>query len=224
MTLLGKKEDFKALEWLSRPDFVSAIIKSIRHDLKCCITEGIDCRDPPAITTSLLYSMGHGQYFVRSFWGKIPPELTRVPIYKHRSSSFYLEFYHDIGTVYEIECDGWITPLDRLDADKMNAIHTPNSHRLFIRISGYVENNSISVNLLRLLYLLEIADRGSVWSFLDLLHKVLENPNKGREELYASITGLVGRWDRVLRIILPKVPGDIDEVRKLSPLVRWVGL
>ncbi len=218
---IEKQVMYTIFSWAEDKRILKAILDSIEKTIICCRKLGLECRDPPVLTTGSLYSLGYHQYFVRMFWDKLPLGTYVIPLYKQSGFIFNMEIQHDIASTYETTCNNMIVPIDFIDARKTYSTHAPHTHRLFLRISGAAGGNVIKVNLLRILYLIESSKPKTVFRLLDILRKIVYGEEEKQNVLSIAIE-LIRNWENYLEFIVPQVPASREELRKMSPLLRWM--
>ncbi len=206
-----------------KKEFIDAILRSIRLVLDKCIELDALCFDPPATITPLLYCIGYNEYFVRKFW-EVFEKLGEFSftIYKYYGIEFDLVLHHKLGTVMHLrdEC----IPVEDIVCIKhrLDCVKAPHTHMLYIYIEGRHEGRVfVRTNVLRILRLMNIWRKDSPYKVLELMHKVLY----GEEDLSRLIIYLLKiilSNEKILSYILPKIPLSNDELKILSPLIRFL--
>ncbi len=195
------------------------ILSSIRTIVESCITLDLDCRDPPASTTSLLKSLGYNPYQIKRFWEDIERVNHRVLVlYKFGSSEFGLKFIIDEGPIYEVVVKDKIVPLDENDAKKIETyLFAPKGRRLFLRLSGG-SGGYIDINLIRILLLVERSSPGVLSSLINSIDEYLKF---GRSEKLKEMTlQMFHNFKDILSLVLPAIPDNLELLLRLIPLLR----
>ncbi len=208
--------------WLRNREYAEMVLESVAAVASCCNSLDLSCRDPPAVSSGLLQSLGYGQYRVRSFWSRLPLGTMDVVLYRYEESEWALRLVHDRGPVCEVECEGLLVPLDKFDCKRVGTVFTPNSHRLFLRVWGHVEGNRVEANLIRILVLLEEALPGSLDTIVSLARGALWGRGESGLRLLEKIAGFIERWEGILEFFLPYVPRGLEGLERASPIVRFI--
>ena len=195
------------------------ILNSIKTIVESCRALDLECRDPPATTTSLLKSLGYNSYQIKRFWEDIEKVNHKaLVLYKLGSSEFGLKFIIDDGSIYEIAIKNKIVPLDENDAKRMETyLFAPKGRRLFMRLSGG-SGGYIDINLVRVLLLVERSSPGTLSSLISSIEEYLKS---GRSEKLKKITlKMFYNFKDVLSLLLPTIPDNLELLLRVIPLLR----
>lgn len=211
--------------WAKSKENLDLTIKAAETLVSCCVSLGLECRDPPLVSSGLLRSLGASQYRLRTFWNHIPEGVHHVVLYRVRSSIFTLEAERLRGPVYEVLCrNGLLVPVDERDRRRIpweDLVFTSNSNLLFVRLHGEVYGNTFKANIARVLAWLERANPGITGRAASLLEDLVWG-RSDPEVLVDGVLRLIGRWGNVLEFFLPVVPYSRGELLSVSPLLRFL--
>jgi hypothetical protein len=207
------------LKWARRKINVDMLLNAVKHHVVSCNVCRLKCVDPPAVSTGQLYDLGYSQYDVRTFWAKLPLGEHKLTLYRLKAGEFQLVFEHSIGKVNEVYCGNVRVPIDEFDASRRESIFTPNSHRLYIRLSGQLGGNKIRVNIIRFAKLVESYELGLADKVIDTVNDIVWG-RKDKSEVFEIIYRELERWKNIVSLILPHFPADRNHLRELMPLFR----
>lgn len=187
--------------------------------LRECRSRGLRCRDPPLATSRLLLRLGLNQYQVRDFWEDVAEEAGRsYTLYKYKGAMFSLSAAVRQGKLLHI--DGWL-PADFYDCNlrRDSCQSSPRGQALYVYVSGSVEGSEIRVNVINLLYMLDVAVSGAAERILESVRRAIWSNSV--DELVKEVID-IARCPGLgsIRLVLPKVPENEDDVAKLVPLLR----
>ncbi len=208
--------------WARRKLNIDMLLDALKNHVVACSVCRLKCMDPPAVTTGQLYDLGYSQYDVRTFWGRLSLGSHTLVVYTIKNGYFSLEFEHSIGKVQEIYCVDSRIPVDDFDAERRETIFTPNSHRLYIRLLGYLGGNEIRINVVRIAKLVESYEPGLPEKFIDTVRNVIWK-KEDREALLQIIYGELERWRNIIELLIPHFPDDLNHLRLLMPVFRRSG-
>ena len=191
-----------------------------------CMELGLSCRDPPLATSRFLYSLGFTQYRIRKLWSALSKQHSyNIIIYKYRNSTFKLALTYERGPVNHLYLDGLYLPIDDIDSSQhshMSIVRSPKAHKAYVYVEGEIsEHINININVIRVLVLLSRSGaRNLVNRMLDEVREVLWGRGENLENILLNI--IKYRNERILEVLLPKVPRSRDELYKLSPALRRI--
>jgi hypothetical protein len=199
--------------------YIEMIARSAFKVAECCARLGIHCRDPPAVTTSMLYGLGYNQYQVRSFWEWVKENSPiEAILYRGRGALFRILAIHSVGSIREHPCSGDLKiPLDELDSRRLYYEYAPNAHRLYVYVEGSYGGVGIKVNAERLLSILARVDKRLLEDLIDAIVREAWSHTSGLEDL---VWILIEKWRDALSMVLPVVPRDRESMVKYMPLLR----
>ncbi len=205
------------------PIFAEAILNSIRMIYTKCAELGLRCNDPPCVITPLLKCLGYNEYQIRRFWATFEDLGNGIvlEIYRYSLARFNLVISYRKETVMHLrhKC----IPLDEIDCRRLGSecIKTPHSHALYIYIDGRVENTVARLNVIRILYFLYSKNPRVVDELMEALRGVIWNRGNVLE-LYDKVLSGLRIGSSVLKLILPLVPSNVEELLRLSPILRRI--
>ena len=166
----------------------------------CCHSLGLRCADAPAASSRLLYDLGYSQYLVRSFWHGLKALCPlRLPLYRFRGASFYLEARVVEDGFTEAYCGGLHVPLGSR-ARAPGAVQVPRGLLLRLHLAGGVGDSRVSINVVRLLTLLR---GGRPGLFKALVEAVVEAGWGRPRPLLEIVDTVVEQLSTVLGIVVP---------------------
>jgi hypothetical protein len=198
-----------------RKAFLGFMVEAARALIAGCRERGLRCRDPPLATSRLLSRIGLNQYQERAFWSDAQEASGReYIIYRYRRASFSLGL-----SVVESELlhiDGWL-PADYFDCRLLGdaCSKSPRGKALYAYVSSSVAGNSLRINAVNLLRILDMTVPGLVDELLDGVSDAVWG--RGHERLVNAVLKAAGLES--IRIVLPAAPKDRKDLLSLSPLL-----
>ncbi|MET1102151.1 MAG: hypothetical protein ABWW69_06740, partial [Pyrodictiaceae archaeon] len=104
---------------------VAIMVEAFRRILYTCVNEGLECVDPPLLTSHYLQSMGYSEYTVRRLWSRLSGKKT-IPVFKSMRGGFNIVLEHRKGPAYHDSITG--IPIDKLDCSRIRSRCRPVSN------------------------------------------------------------------------------------------------
>ncbi len=165
--------------------------------------------------------MGYNEYFVRSFWEAFEKlEYFKIPVYRFSDIEFDLLFIYRRETLVHLrdEC----IPIEEIvcHRHRLDCIKAPHTNALYIYIEGdYRGRVFVRTNILRVLRLLNIWRSEEPYRLIEMVRRALRGEVE-RDEIIRHILNLLRSRRDILHFILPKIPGDSEELLMFSPILR----
>ncbi|RLG78098.1 MAG: hypothetical protein DRO12_00010 [Thermoprotei archaeon] len=205
-------------------NYVRYILKSVKSQVIGCIDEGLICLDPPAATTAILRKkLGLSESTIRSFWRFAKNHKFSVEdalIYKFAEARVGLEMNVTQGTAYAIE-DVYVDSIDcKLHPRRCSEV--PNANMLYVYVVASAEGSMVKVNTVYLLKKLIQVEGPRILQVINNLVLTLVNDEKTRASVedLLYLVSIVRKYRKYTQDIFVKVPENLDELKKFSPLVR----
>ncbi len=196
---------------------VEMLTRSAFRIARCCSYLRLHCRDPPAASSSLLYGLGYNQYQVRSFWSAMKEiGSAEIEIYKFRRASFRLRIVYKRAPLREVQCVEVKVPIDPADSEGLYYEYAPSAHAVYLYVEGGFSGVGVKVNAERLLRL--VAERDP--DLLDELEGSIIKQAWGRGDVENAVLRILRGWHGLLDNVLPRVPRILDDLLRLSPVLR----
>ncbi len=194
---------------------IAAILRCAASVLDACLSERLECIDPPVATTACLRRHGLTEASIKRLWSRLPPE-TRLTIFRAPGVEVDMVLVHSKGVCCHL---GDSTPLDPLDCRRLGLSKTTNANMLHVYFEGDIEGNVVRMNALRLLV---IASRLGFDS-----RRLLEAALKAVEErdcnaIRGELERLVETFKPVLKLLSPQLPDSLHVLAQRSPFLRTV--
>ncbi len=208
---------------------IEIIINSSYSIAKKCVELDLSCRDPPAVTTGVLYSLGYIQYHVRRFWRNVRDSLGNYTLYKYHDAFYELSLGLETDGLYYLPLEDLAMPLDPLDKElilrkRMDYEFAPRAYQLYVYVEGYYHNHiTIRINLIRILtFLIKYHGQESLDYAIHCVKQLVWKQDKScLQTIYRDIV-LDTHIHGILGVVLPKVPRSFNELLLVSPLIRRV--
>ncbi|AFZ70021.1 hypothetical protein Calag_0239 [Caldisphaera lagunensis DSM 15908] len=198
--------------------FIENSINCANTIIKNCLENKLRCRDPPLSTSRLLRTLGLSEYQERNYW-KIAKEVSKlgnIPIYKYSNIEFDLITEVRNEKIYSVNN----IPVDYIDCrfleDKCKI--TNKGFAFYVYINGNIEKSSLKINAINILNLLAMHNTDLAFGLLSSISGVIYNGNAGFEALLENVLRLIKI--QIVNLILPKTPQNLNELLKLSKLLR----
>jgi len=205
-------------------EFIDLLLRSIDHQVRECVRYGARCRDPPAVTTSMLKDLFElSEFRVKRFW-KVSESLSRarVEVYRVRGSEFYITLKRRKGSGYVV--NNTFFP-DTYDCDKLRrwCVEVANVNELYLYLEGVVEGESMRVNVVFLMKKLAEASPKCYKNIMALVRAL--SLGVGFEAVAGGVRCLVAvlrRYRGLIADVLPVVPRSVEEALLISPALNRV--
>ncbi len=189
-----------------------------------CIMLKAVCRDPPAVTSAILRSLGLNNYDIRSFWytakRKVRDKSYTLTVFRHRDVSFKVELEVRTGS----SC---FTPptsfIDRFDCQELQSTKLiTNLNMLYVYVKGYIDDELfIKVNGVYLLRkLVDLGEGNTVHSIRIITKKLLSKSFKFNDLVHVNnLVNTMLRFNQELRELIIYVPKSSADFLRLIPLL-----
>ncbi|MCE4619109.1 MAG: hypothetical protein F7C37_06690 [Desulfurococcales archaeon] len=210
-----------------KPLHLEVLVNAARRLVEACTKNNLDCRDPPLASTRFLYSLGYTQYLIRSLWKKLSEPIDSIALYKYENAVFNLSVEHSVEALCSLEYNGLFIPLDAMDSLHLrhgghNCLFTPRTHVIRVYLKGSVlDHVEIRINIIRLLSIIAKGlGLGKVYELLDGIIELLWNRDVRSIESELLEFFHHDNYERILSFFLPHIPRDLEDLLRVSPVLR----
>ncbi|MEB2836777.1 MAG: hypothetical protein GSR80_000728 [Desulfurococcales archaeon] len=139
-----------------------------------------------------------------------------IEIYKFRRASFRLRIVYKRAPLREVQCVEVKVPIDPADSEGLYYEYAPSAHAVYLYVEGGFSGVGVKVNAERLLRL--VAERDP--DLLDELEGSIIKQAWGRGDVENAVLRILRGWHGLLDNVLPRVPRILDDLLRLSPVLR----
>jgi len=208
-------------------DYINYLVDSMYSQLGNCIKLNLLCRDPPAVTSQILRSLGLNDYYIRRFWELFKNCLKEgrnsITLYRYKGIVFKAEVEVKTNAICFIEPTAFIDIFECEELNyKYNSKLITNANTIYIYVKGYVNNELfIKINAIYLLKkLFDLGETNTVNS-IKILSKKLANNSLTFNDIkhIVNLFKTLLRFSCELREIGIYVPKDENETIRLIPIL-----
>lgn len=202
------------------------ILEGMLTQLRNCLELNILCRNPPALTTKLLYELGLNDYDVRSFWRTLRRFINEgrnsIVLLKYGDVVFKIEVDIKKGGICYVYPNAYMEIHDCIEY-RGKARLIPNSNNLYLYVTGSVSGELfIRANAVFLLKkLIDVCGGRVVENLVSVARKLIEDDfNASDLQLMNNVFISLMRFNRELKELMIHLPRNEGELVNLIPALR----
>lgn len=202
------------------------VLEGVIMQLSNCVKYGIRCRNPPALTTGILHTLGLSNYEIRSFWRSIKKRIERgeasLTLLKYHDVEFKIELEFKSGGACYIDHETYIDVHDcSLYGD--NAKMLTNINKIYLFIKGYVSGEMfIKFNVIYLLKkLTDIGEVDTANALLGIARDFIEGVvSEKKLQAVSYVLRSLLKFSKELGELMVYIPKNLNEVFAYIPVLR----
>lgn len=211
----------------SKSRFIAGyILEGMLMQLRNCLELNALCRNPPALTTKLLYELGLSDYGVRSFWRVLRRFINEghnsIVLLRHGNVEFRIEVDVKKGGVCYIYPNAYMDIYDCVEY-RGRARLISNSNNLYLYVTGLVDGEVfIKMNAIFLLKkLIDMCGGKVAEDLVGAARKLIEGDfNVLDLQLINNVFITLMRFDREFKELRIRLPRNEGELVNLVPALR----
>jgi len=197
-------------------EFTFIILKSVDIQVKSCFKYNAKCRDPPAVTSSLLKSkLSLSEFKIKRFW-----RIARayhgysLSIYRLRDVWFHLVILVKKGTAYSYNDDFFP---DEFDCMKVKCLEYTNENMLYIYLEGGLGGEALRINTIYVLKKLLEVESECYKKLMEGVEGVIRRDHTKIVRSIPCLFRILKKHSTILSEILPFIPKSLNDLLLISP-------
>ena len=195
------------------------VVRALGAQLTLHLERGLECVNPPVLTTYYLNRAGYPRTLIRGFWRRVGDGLT-LNVYRAAEVSASIVLEHVKGVAYHDQVTG--LPVDQQSCRRLGGcVVATNTNKLYVLLEVAAGENLVRINAVNLLCIVEKLSPGSGRRMVRLVERFLETGSaRDAWDLLSTLNGLLREHGGVLRLLSPSLPASLEEALHGSRLLR----